>query len=175
MPELMEAGFRTCLLRSFLGRMVSLLGFMRRLPLASDHGWLILSACVMVACGMEGMVSVSTVMFLEPTSAFDFPGGRRGMESFRDKLLWWCRERLPSLLLPPLSLPLSVALLFWLRSSETFAVLLSEGSLSEDLLVKELWVILVALLVRVENVIAMEKDFSLREREEGVDNQQEPT
>jgi hypothetical protein len=59
-PELIEGAFRFGGFLSFLGRIVSLLGFSRRLPSTrpdADLSWV-----PMVACATEGTVSVSTVM-----------------------------------------------------------------------------------------------------------------
>jgi hypothetical protein len=66
----MELALRFGFGLSFLGRIVSLLAFRRKLPSArpdADRSWL-----AIVACAMDGTVSVSTVMFLEDISVRDF-------------------------------------------------------------------------------------------------------
>jgi hypothetical protein len=59
-PAPLDCALRLLGFRSFLGRIVSLLGLSRRLPSArpeAERSWL-----PMVDCGTEGTVSVSTVM-----------------------------------------------------------------------------------------------------------------
>jgi hypothetical protein len=62
-PALIDGAFRFGGLRSFLGRIVSLLAFNRRLPSTrpdAERSWL-----PMADCATEGTVSVSTVMLRE--------------------------------------------------------------------------------------------------------------
>jgi hypothetical protein len=67
---LTEAGFLDDFFRSFLGRMVSLLFLVRKVPVASDLPPL-RSAGAMDACGIEVTVSVVTVMPRSAVSAAD--------------------------------------------------------------------------------------------------------
>jgi len=138
-PALMDGAFRFAGSLFFLGRIVSLLGFKRRLPSVrpeAERSWL-----PMADCATEGIVSVSTVMLRR--------GGwvaERVESADSDCLeLSWCGRAVEadrcSCILPffaaldPLSLPLPVVLLllsrFELRSSVTFEWLTSLRSSSD--------------------------------------------
>lgn len=68
-PECIDGAFRFAGFRSFRGRIVSLLGFKRRLPSTrpeAERSWF-----PMVVCATEGTVSVSTVMFRNGGSVRD--------------------------------------------------------------------------------------------------------
>lgn len=124
--QLIDGAFRFAGFRSFLGRMVSLLGRKRRLPSTrpdADRSWF-----PIVACAIDGTVSVSTVMFREGASARDLVVVRDGTEGFVLRAIGrWneadrCSCILPlSVFLNPLSLPLSVGFeALALRSSVIF-------------------------------------------------------
>jgi hypothetical protein len=114
-PALIDGAFRFASFLSFLGRMVSLLGFSRRLPSTrpeAERSWL-----PMVDCGTEGTVSVSTVMLRKGGCVAE-----RVESDDRDgfAVIWFGRcvdaERWSCILpffadLGPLSLPLPVCLL----------------------------------------------------------------
>lgn len=128
----MRFGF--CL--SFFGRIVSLLGFSRTLPIASTLPDVERSCPPpMVGCGMDGTVSVSTVMLFNGTSARDFTVESEEYDAF-DVMFGRCEDEdrltgdfsLRSFLFAPLSLPLSVCLgALVLRSSVTLAVVMSSS------------------------------------------------
>jgi hypothetical protein len=139
-PALIDGAFRFAGFLSFFGRMVSLLGFNRRLPSTrpeAERSWL-----PIVDCATEGIVSVSTVMLRK--------GGWVAERVERDDsdgfvVMWFgrCVEAERSCILPffavldPLSLPLPVCLLLGvlleLRSSVTLDELTSLRSSSEVL------------------------------------------
>jgi hypothetical protein len=140
-PALIDGAFRFAGSLFFLGRIVSLLGFSRRLPSVrpeAERSWL-----PMADCATEGIVSVSTVMLRR--------GGwvaERVESEERDGLvvIWlgrWVEAERCSCILPflavldPLSLPLPVCLLLpmWLglRSSVILDELTSLRSSSEVL------------------------------------------
>lgn len=120
---LIEGAFRFAGLRSFLGRIVSLLGRSRRLP--STRPEADRSELPIVACATEGTVSVSTVMFREGASVRDLIVERDDTEGLllRDIGRWDEADRcscifpLSALLSPAVSLCFGVLAL---RSSVTF-------------------------------------------------------
>lgn len=141
MPALIDGAFRFAGFLSFLGRIVSLLGFNRKLPSARLEAER--SGLPMVDCATDGTVSVSTVMLrkggcvAERVESDDKDG-------FAVTWLGRCveAERCSCILpffadLGPLSLPLPVCLLlsFELRSSVTLEELTSFRSSSEVLCV----------------------------------------
>jgi len=117
--------------------MVSLLGFSRTLPLASilpepDRS----CPTPIVGWGIDGTVSVSTVILFEDTSALDLIVEREEYEGF-DVMFGRCADEdrltgdfsLRSFLFAPLSLPLSVCRAeVVLRSSVIFPVECSSSS-----------------------------------------------
>lgn len=128
MPEFIEGAFRAAFFLVGFGRIVSLLAFNRRLPLASRPDatlspWL----APRTAWGIEGTVSVSTVMFLEGISGTERGGFARSeeYEVFEGRVAAFCVDvtrwssvlPLFSTLLGPLSLPLSAFVVLELRSS----------------------------------------------------------
>ena len=134
----MDGALRFGIFLSFLGRIVSLLGFNRRLPSIrpeAERSWLL-----MVACAIEGTVSVSTVMLRR--------GGSRARDDSDVKeglvetllLTRWVEDDRCSCILPflplrvPLSLPLPVLAYMLLgrllRSSVTLEELTSFRSSS---------------------------------------------
>lgn len=132
MPEWIDGAFRFGGFLSFFGRIVSLLGFNRRLPSArpeAERSWLL-----MVACAIEGTISVSTVMLRKGGSrARDDSDVNEGLVETWLLTRWVDDERCSCILpfLPvfvPLSLPLPVLacmLLRLLRFSVTFDELTS--------------------------------------------------
>jgi hypothetical protein len=139
-PALIEGAFRLAGFLSFLGRIVSLLGLRRKLPSTrpeAERSWLLI-----VACAIEGTVSVSTVMLRRGGSRARVE--RELSEGLDETLLrrWVEVERYSCILafgavLGPLSLPLPVLVLWltWvgrvLRSSVTLMELTSLRSSSE--------------------------------------------
>lgn len=116
----MLLAFRSTFFRSFLGRIVSVLGFSRTLP-ASFRRPKERSPAVKPDCGIDCTVSVSTVIFCFP-SAGRLLVEDSGYAGFTFGLLGFCvrcagavfdgrRPRVPSLLLPVLSFPLSLGCL----------------------------------------------------------------
>lgn len=112
MPEWMDGAFRFGGFLSFLGRIVSLLGFNRRLPSTrpeAERSWLLI-----VACAIDGTVSVSTVMLRRGGSrARDDSDVNEGLVETLLLTLWVDDDRCCCILpfLPffvPLSLPLPV-------------------------------------------------------------------
>jgi len=137
--ELIEGALRFGGSLLFFGRMVSLLGFRRRLPSTrpeAERSWF-----PIVACATDGTVSVSTVMLRRGGSARDLLESDDN-EGFVDTVLGLCVEVVRfscifSFLLDfvALSLPLSVLLLLLslvLRSSVTLDELTSLRSSSES-------------------------------------------
>ena len=127
MPELKDGAFRTTFFLSFFGRIVSLLGFKRILPLVSVRPRTLRSPAPppRATCGIELTVSVSTVMFLTDPSLAVLPLVKGSCEDdFFDCIIGGLallatvvgfRLSLPSsftlvspLLLPALSFPLPV-------------------------------------------------------------------
>jgi hypothetical protein len=116
MPEVTDGGLRVVFFLSFLGRIVSELGFVRMLPFTPA-----LPLPPTAICGIDVTVSVSTVIFrVDPspesfprpaavaaTTLYGFIGGTgfgRGTRGFEIVVCLIFK----SSLLPPLSLPLSV-------------------------------------------------------------------
>lgn len=141
-PAFIEGALRLGGSLFFLGRIVSLLGFRRKLPSARPEA--ALSALPMVACATDGTVSVSTVMLRNGGSARDrFES--EDSEGFEEMVCGRCvdAERCSCILpffafLSALSLPLSVLLLLLslaleLRSSVILDELTSLRSSSEFL------------------------------------------
>ena len=149
MPEWIDGAFRFGSFLSFLGRIVSLLGFNRKLPSTrpeAERSWLL-----MVACAIDGTISVSTVMLRR--------GGSRARDDSDDNeglvetllLTRWVDDDRCSCILPflpffaPLSLPLPVLaymlLCRLLRSSVTFEELTSFRSSSDFLCVVDVVVV----------------------------------
>jgi len=148
--ELIEGALRFGGSLLFFGRMVSLLGFRRRLPSTrpeAERSWF-----PIVACATDGTVSVSTVMLRRGGSARDLLESDDN-EGFVDTVLGLCVEVVRfscifSFLLDfvALSLPLSVLLLLLslvLRSSVTLDELTSLRSSSESFCkgggIRKLW------------------------------------
>jgi hypothetical protein len=142
-PALIDGAFRFAGFLSFLGRIVSLLGFSRKLPSVrpeAERSWL-----PMVDWATDGIVSVSTVMLRrggwvaervesEDSDGFDVTWFGRCVEVDCDSCI------LPFFAaLDPLSLPLPVCMpllsCLELRSSVTLEELTSLRSSSEVLLV----------------------------------------
>lgn len=138
-PALMDGAFRFGALRSFLGRIVSLLGLSLKLPstrLEDD-----LSVLPMADWATDGTVSVSTVMLRDGCVAERVD--REDSDGF--VVTWWGRcadaERCCSCILAvwvflvvvSLPLPFCLALCLELRSSVTLAELTSFRSSSETL------------------------------------------
>lgn len=140
-PELMDGALRFGGSRFFFGRIVSLLGFKRRLPSTrpeAERSWF-----PIVACATDGTVSVSTVMLRSGGSARDLVDSDES-DGFEVTVFGRCVEAarrsciLPFLAdLVALSLPLSVLLLLLLalpslalRSSVIFDELTSLRSSS---------------------------------------------
>lgn len=130
-PWLMLRGFRSAFFRSFLGRMVSVLGLSLTLP-PSLRGPVDRSPAVRPDCGIDCTVSVSTVIFCFPSAGRTLVdvSGKAGFVFGRlcrcdrcvGALLEGRRPRVvpaPSLLFPALSLPLSVGCC---RSPSAFSV-----------------------------------------------------
>lgn len=140
--QLIDGALRGLDFRSFLGRIVSLLGFRRRLPSPrpdADRSWF-----PMVACATDGTVSVSTVMFREGASVRDLMVEREEKEGFEvgAEGRWVDVDRcsciFPLSLLGALSPPLSTYFeALALRSSVTFDDVTSFRSSSSDLEVVE--------------------------------------
>jgi hypothetical protein len=141
-PALIDGAFRFAGFLSFLGRIVSLLGFNRKLPSTrpeAERSWL-----PMVDWATEGTVSVSTVM-LRKGGCVAERVERDDKDGFAVTCLGLCVEaERCSCILPlvavllPLSLPLPVCLLLVLlflelKSSETLEELTSFRSSSEVL------------------------------------------
>lgn len=139
-PELMDGAFRFGGFLSFLGRIVSLLGFSRRLPSPrpeAERSWL-----AMVDCATDWTVSVSTVMLRKGGSARDRLDKEESDGLEETEFCRWVEEARWSCILPFLSalvapsLPLSeflVLLRAVLRSSVTLDELTSFRSSSEPL------------------------------------------
>jgi hypothetical protein len=77
-PLLIEGALRVARFLSFLGRIVSVLGFMRREPPRSGLPRVERSIVAICDCGIELTVSVSTVMFRVPSEARDLLEPRPG-------------------------------------------------------------------------------------------------
>lgn len=127
-PELIEGALRFGALRSFLGRIVSLLGFRRRLPSPrpeAERSWF-----PIVVCATEGTVSVSTVMFRKGASVRDLTVWSDEYEGLDVGPLGRCVEAdwcscILALFRALLSLPFSTGLVLALRSSVIFDVVTS--------------------------------------------------
>lgn len=125
----MEGAFRFGRCFSFFGRIVSLLGFRRRLPSPrpeAERSWF-----PIVACAIEGTVSVSTVMFLVGASVRDLIVESDEYEALDGSAFgrWDDTDRWSCIF--PLSFSMCLVA-FGLRSSETFVDVTSFRSSSDD-------------------------------------------